>query len=79
MRSIEVMGEASKQLPDALKANYKKFPWKEITGMRDKLIYAYFGMDPETIWQTVKENISLSDELNDLFVAVSLQSHTLKK
>jgi uncharacterized protein with HEPN domain len=39
-----------------LKANYGKLPWKEITGMRDKLIHAYFGMDTETLWQTVKEN-----------------------
>lgn len=57
VRSIEVIGEASKQLPEALKANYGKLPWKEIIGMRDKLIHAYFGIDTETIWQTVKENI----------------------
>ena len=59
VRSIEVIGEASKQLPDALKAKYDKLPWKEITGMRNKLIHAYFGMDTETIWQTIKENIPL--------------------
>ncbi len=57
VRSIEVIGEASKQLPDALKAKYNTLPWREITGMRDKLIHAYFGMDTETIWQTVQENI----------------------
>jgi len=57
IRSIEVIGEASKKLPDALKAKYSELPWREITGMRDKLIHAYFGMDTETIWKTVKENI----------------------
>jgi uncharacterized protein with HEPN domain len=57
VRSIEIIGEASKKLPDPLKAKYNGLPWKEITGMRDKLIHAYFGMDTETIWQTIKHNI----------------------
>ena len=57
IRSIEIIGEASKQLPDPLKTKYPELPWKEITGMRDKLIHAYFGMDTETIWETIKHNI----------------------
>lgn len=57
VRSIEIIGEASKKFPDAIKAKYVELPWKEITGMRDKLIHAYFGTDTETIWQTVKHNI----------------------
>jgi uncharacterized protein with HEPN domain len=59
VRSIEIIGEASKKLPAPLKAKYAELPWKEITGMRDKLIHAYFGMDTETIWQTIKHNIPL--------------------
>jgi uncharacterized protein with HEPN domain len=57
VRSIEIIGEASKQLPDSLKAKYPELPWKEITGMRNKLIHAYFGIDTETIWETIKHNI----------------------
>ncbi len=57
VRSLEIIGEASKQLPNSLKNQFPELPWKEITGMRDKLIHAYFGMDTEMIWQTVKENI----------------------
>ena len=57
IRSIEIIGEASKQLPDPLKAKYPELPWKEISGMRDKLIHAYFGMDTETICETIKHNI----------------------
>jgi uncharacterized protein with HEPN domain len=57
VRSIEIIGEAAKQLPNEVKAKYNTLPWKEITGMRDKLIHAYFGMDTETIWETVHKNI----------------------
>jgi uncharacterized protein with HEPN domain len=57
VRSIEIIGEASKNIPDALKAKHKELPWKQMTGMRDKLIHAYFGVDVETLWKAVKENI----------------------
>jgi uncharacterized protein with HEPN domain len=57
VRSIEIVGEASKRLPESLKVKNSELPWREIAGMRDKLIHAYFGMDAETIWKTVKENI----------------------
>jgi uncharacterized protein with HEPN domain len=57
VRSIEIIGEASKNIPETMKAKYKELPWKQITGMRDKLIHAYFGIDAETLWKAVKENI----------------------
>jgi uncharacterized protein with HEPN domain len=71
VRSIEIIGEASKNIPDALKAKYEELPWKQMTGMRDKLIHAYFGVDVETLWKAVKENIpplkkSIQKMLKDL-------------
>jgi uncharacterized protein with HEPN domain len=57
VRSIEIIGEASKNIPDALKVKHKELPWKQMTGMRDKLIHAYFGVDVEILWKAVKENI----------------------
>jgi uncharacterized protein with HEPN domain len=57
VRSIEIIGEASKSIPETLKANCKELPWKQMAGMRDKLIHAYFGVDVETLWKAVKENI----------------------
>jgi uncharacterized protein with HEPN domain len=53
VRSIEIIGEASKNIPEAMKAKYKELPWKQMTGMRDKLIHAYFGVDVETLWKAV--------------------------
>lgn len=57
VRSIEIIGEASKNIPDSVKAKYTELPWKKMTGMRDKLIHGYFGVNVETLWKAVKENI----------------------
>ena len=58
IRSIEVIGEAVKNIPDGVRSIYPDVPWKEMAGMRDKLIHFYFGVDPEAVWITVKERIS---------------------
>lgn len=58
IRSIEVIGEAVKNLPKNFKNKYEKIPWNKIAGTRDKLIHFYFGVDFETIWKVVEEDIS---------------------
>jgi uncharacterized protein with HEPN domain len=57
VRSIEVIGEASKNIPESIRAKYKELPWKQMAGMRDKLIHGYFGIDTETIYKAAKTNI----------------------
>ena len=57
VRSIEVIGEASKNIPEQIKAKYKELPWKQMAGMRDKLIHGYFGIDTETIYKAAQTNI----------------------
>ena len=57
VRSIEVIGEAVKNIPDSVRNRYSDIPWKEMAGMRDKLIHFYFGVDKEAVWVTVKERI----------------------
>jgi uncharacterized protein with HEPN domain len=57
LRSIEVIGEAAKRVPDDVRAQYPQIPWKEMAGMRDKVIHLYFSVDNETVWLVVKERI----------------------
>jgi len=57
VRSIEVIGEAVKSIPDSVRSRYPDIPWKEMAGMRDKLIHFYFGVDREAVWLTVKERV----------------------
>ena len=56
-RALEIIGEAVKKLPNTLKKQYSRIPWKEITGMRNKLIHEYFGVDLKVLWDTVKKDI----------------------
>ena len=50
VRSIEVIGEASKKLPDDIKAMQSDIEWRKVSGMRDRLIYDYFGVDYTIVW-----------------------------
>lgn len=57
IRSLEIMGEAAKRVPDHVKEKYPDIPWKRMAGMRDKLIHEYSGVDLEIVWTVVKEEL----------------------
>ena len=57
VRCLEVIGEATKNLPETLKVQYPDIPWKQMAGMRDKLIHEYFGVDIEILWKVAKDEI----------------------
>jgi len=57
IRCLEVIGEASKQIPVSLKKNYDRIPWEDMATMRNKLIHEYFGADVDIIWHTIQEDL----------------------
>jgi uncharacterized protein with HEPN domain len=57
VRNFEIIGEATKRIPDETKAGYPQIPWKMMAGTRDKLIHEYFGVNLEVLWKAVKEDI----------------------
>lgn len=57
IRNFEVIGEATKHIPLPVRREYPKVPWRDMAGMRDKLIHGYFGVQLDVVWKTVKERL----------------------
>jgi len=57
VRALEIIGEAAKNIPDDIRKNYPEIPWKDMAGMRDKVIHEYFGVKLSIVWRAVKEEI----------------------
>jgi len=58
IRKFEIIGEATKNIPDDIKNNYPQIPWKDIAGMRDKFIHAYSEVDLNLVWKTIHQRLS---------------------
>ena len=58
VRAIEIIGEAVKNIPDEIRAQYPKIPWSSVAKMRDRLAYQYFGINEKIVWDTVQNDLS---------------------
>ncbi len=59
IRYLEIIGEAVKQLPSELTTRHETIPWKDIAGMRDRLIHHYFGVNLNMVWGVVEKRLSI--------------------
>jgi uncharacterized protein with HEPN domain len=57
VRSLEIIGEASKKVPEEFRAKYPDVEWRAMSGMRDRLIHNYFGVDYELVWDVLQNRI----------------------
>ena len=51
--NFTIIGEAAKQIPPKIRKYYPGIPWKEMAGMRDKLVHEYFGIRLDVVWETI--------------------------
>lgn len=57
VRSLEIIGEASTQVPEAFKSKHPEVAWRAMARMRDKLIHHYFGVDYPLVWNTITSDL----------------------
>lgn len=55
LRELEIIGEAAGKISEKTKKKFPSLPWKELVGMRNRLIHAYFEVDHDIIWKTIRE------------------------
>lgn len=57
-RNLEIIGEAAHKLPDDFKKEHSLIEWKNIVGLRNRIVHAYFGIDTDIIWQITERDLS---------------------
>lgn len=66
-RSLEIIGEATKKIPADYKVKWKSIQWKNMAGMRDRLIHDYIGVNYSIVWDVIKNKIpQLAEQIDDL-------------
>jgi len=71
IRNLEIIGEASKNVPENARSQYPNVPWKRMIGLRNIVIHEYFGVDLSIVWRIITKNIPevkplIEKILNDL-------------
>jgi uncharacterized protein with HEPN domain len=57
IKALEIIGEAASKVSENFKSEYPEIPWLEITGMRNRMIHAYYDVNLDVVWQTIKSDL----------------------
>lgn len=56
-RNLEILGEVTRQLPEEFVARFPDVPWRQMAGLRNRIVHDYFGLDLEIIWQIIRHDL----------------------
>ncbi|MEO6281932.1 MAG: HepT-like ribonuclease domain-containing protein [Dyadobacter sp.] len=68
IRSLEIIGEADKKVPDEIRYKYNEVDWRGMTGLRDVLIHQYFQVDYQVVWDVIQNIVPLANNWIDQIV-----------
>ncbi len=74
VRNFEIIGEASKNIPFAIRKKYPEIPWKKMYGLRNFISHEYFGIDYEMLWEIA--SVNLPQNIQDLEKIIEAQRNT---
>jgi uncharacterized protein with HEPN domain len=74
VRNFEIIGEASKNIPDEIQKKNPDIPWKKMVGLRNLISHEYFGIDYEMIWQIA--TVDLPKNISDLKKIIEFEKNT---
>ncbi len=57
VRLVEIIGEAGNRVSETCQAKYSRIPWRQIVGMRNRIIHAYFDIDLDIVWQVITHDL----------------------
>jgi uncharacterized protein with HEPN domain len=57
VRNLEILGEETRQLPEDFSARHPDMPWRQIAGLRNRIVHDYFGLDLEMIWEVIRHDL----------------------
>ncbi len=67
VRNLELIGEAATHIPEAIRADHPQIPWRKVIATRNRLIHGYLGIDNDTLWSIVRDDIpALLEKLDAL-------------
>ncbi|MFN8499152.1 MAG: DUF86 domain-containing protein [Anaerolineae bacterium] len=61
-RALEIIGEAAKRIPESIRLSHPEVPWRLMSGTRDQIIHAYFRVDLDRVFETVRQDLPLLRE-----------------
>ena len=79
IKELEIIGEAVKNIPKEIKDKYSRIPWRNIAGMRDILVHAYFKVDTAIVWGVIKERLpELKEQIEKILKDIEGDNENIK-